>query len=313
MDSELYERVMSVGGCVDLSARTKWRLSGADRVRYLNGQVTQDVRAANAQEALYACVTNLKGKVEGDLFIHATADGQSLILDTEPECQETLGMRLEKYIIADDVEMTDITGEWLQWHVFGQSNGDSWAGDATGGQVLRSNRFHVPGWDIWLPMGSSIQPFLDAEVPCLSAADAEAFRILQQVPRYPNELNADAFPPEAGLEARAMSFTKGCYIGQEVLSRIKTTGRMPRQLIAWEAATAATEVAVEDNLFADPPDVPARSIGAVTSVTRHPVRGTLVGLGYVKQGAAKVDSKLLVGNDVPRIGASIRICPLVNP
>jgi folate-binding protein YgfZ len=315
MDDLLYQQVMTEGGWVDLSARAKWRLSGADRVRYLNGQVTQDVRAANQAETLYACVTNLKGKVEGDLFMHASTDRESLILDAEPGLQENLGLRLEKYIIADDAELVDITAEWMLWHVFGTRAlaSQDWAalGAEAGGYALRSNRFYVAGLDLWLPVGSTSAK--KPEVPFLSDEEAETFRILQQVPRFPNELNPDSFPPEAGLETRAMSFTKGCYIGQEVLSRIKTTGRMPRQLIAWEAADAKTAVAMDDSIFAEKEQGTARSIGKVTSVTRHPQRGTLAGLGYVKQGSGAADSVLLVGDDMPRIDACIKICPSVNP
>ncbi len=75
MDAGLFEKLLSQGGAVDLSARAKWRLTGTDRVRYLNGQVTQDVRQARPDRALYGCVTNVKGKIEGDVFIRAGAHG----------------------------------------------------------------------------------------------------------------------------------------------------------------------------------------------------------------------------------------------
>src|SRR4051812_19684530 len=101
MTADTFERTGLQGAGVDLSRRAKWRLSGADAVRYLNGQVTNDVRRATAEASVYACVTNAKGRIEGDVQIHAATDG-SLLLDAEPDLREALGLRLEKYVVADD-------------------------------------------------------------------------------------------------------------------------------------------------------------------------------------------------------------------
>ncbi|MFN7563023.1 MAG: YgfZ/GcvT domain-containing protein [Prosthecobacter sp.] len=265
MQAETYQNLLAHGAAVNLSTRSKWKLSGADRVRYLNGQVTNDVRRADERHTIYACVTDVKGRIAGDVMIHSR-DG-SLWLDAEPDLRETLGMRLEKYIVADDAELTDVTDDWQLWHVFGPRAGEG----------LQSTRFGLPGIDVWIPAGGSFQP---AE-PSLSLEDAETLRVLQKVPRWPNELGGDTFPPEAGLEERAMDFAKGCYIGQEILSRIKTTGKMPRQLQSWETDR---EIAVGTPLH----DFAGREIGAVTSTARHPQTEKLVVLGFVKSGAGPV-------------------------
>ncbi|GEP43991.1 YgfZ/GcvT domain-containing protein [Brevifollis gellanilyticus] len=266
MDEALYQTILSQGAWVDLSARAKWRLSGADRVRYLNGQVTNDVRTARADSALHACVTNLKGKIDGDLRIHA--HGDSLLLDAPADLRETLGMRLEKYIIADDAVLEDVTEEWRLIHVMG-------ADAPAGRHAVKCDRFGIPGMDLWMP---AADPLPSIAVSQLSEEDAESLRILQRVPAWPNELNNDVFPPEAGLEKTAMSFTKGCYIGQEILSRIKTTGKMPRELVAWEAEDDS-DVSPETPFLRD-----EKEIGRITSSTRHPLTGRAVGLGFVKQG-----------------------------
>ncbi|TDU80920.1 aminomethyltransferase/hypothetical protein [Prosthecobacter fusiformis] len=269
MTAELYKTVTSLGICVDLSTRAKWRLSGADRVRYLNGQVTNDVRTAKSTTALYACVTNLKGKIEADVFIHATPDGESLLIDADASLRESLGMRLERYIIADDAILEDISDEWRLWHILGSQQLPE------GGHSLANDlRFGLAGTDVWLPAS--------AEFPSLSTlpqTEVETLRILQKIPAYPNELNAEAFPQEAGLENSSMSFTKGCYLGQEILSRIKTTGKMPRQLIAWtsESAITAGESIVNEE---------GKEIGRVTSAAWHPVKQTFIGLAYVRQASA---------------------------
>ena len=293
MEVELYQNTLAHGGAVDLSPRAKWCLSGADRIRYLNGQVTNDVRQVKSDEALYACVTNLKGRIEGDVFIHAFGD--ALIIDAAEALRESLSIRLERYIIADDALLEDITDEWRLWHFWGDAA-------EKGKREVRSDRFGVSGYDVWLPTSEAV-----SHRASLSAEDAESFRILQRIPAYPSELNADTFPQEAGLESLAMSFTKGCYIGQEILSRIKTTGKMPRELIAWEAAQEETSIAPGARL-----QWGEKNVGLIPSVTRDPLSGLLVGLGFIRQGAAAVDSRLLVASGVSNILSVIKISALLN-
>lgn len=293
MNAVLFQKLESEGGWLDLSKRAKWRLSGADRVRYLNGQVTQDVRRADSKNALHACVTNAKGRMEGDIFFHTAPDGESLLLDAPESLRETLGVRLERYIIADDALLEDVTEQWQLWHRFGPSvEAAEWAGG------LLCQRLGCPGMDLWLPLDAA--PPADA----VSAEDAETLSILRAVPAWPHELNADTFPQEAGLEAEVMSFHKGCYIGQEVLSRIKSTGKMPRELVAWSC-----EHAVESGALLWRED--GTKAGMVTRSALHPLSGHAQGLAYVRQGMVEKDSRLLVGNDMASITSTLSIQTLL--
>ncbi len=278
MTANFFQQITTHGAAVNLSSRAKIRLTGADRIRYLNGQVTNDMRQAKSDESLYACVTDVKGRIAADVFAHV--EGDSLLLDAEPELRETLGMRLERYIVADDVELSDVTEEWQLWHVLGGADAPASIDNVHFAQdcphhILHSTRYGAKGLDIWLP-ASADAPTFDS-LPILSEADLETWRILQKIPRWPHELNAETFPPEPGLEARAMNFTKGCYIGQEVLSRIKTTGKMPREMIAFESNVA---VNAGDELWID------KAVGKVTSVTKHPATGQTIGLAMIRQGSA---------------------------
>lgn len=279
MTPELYQQILTHGAAVNLSAHAKLRLTGADRTRYLNGQVTNDVRRAKTDATLYACVTDAKGRIAADIHIHALDD--SLLLDAEPDLRESLSMRLERYIVADDVELTDVTEDWQLWHVWGDAgtparNEGLVFEQAAPAHALHTNRYGVPGLDLWLPASAAAPAF--GTLPVLSAQDLEAWRILQHIPRWPHELNAETFPPEAGLESTAMDFAKGCYIGQEVLSRIKTTGKMPRQLLPFESTA---QVHAGDELWLD------KAVGTVTSTTQHPVSGHTVGLAMIRQGTPK--------------------------
>ncbi|MFZ2280496.1 MAG: glycine cleavage T C-terminal barrel domain-containing protein [Prosthecobacter sp.] len=276
MTASFFQQITTHGAAVNLSSRAKFRLTGADRTRYLNGQVTNDMRQVKSDESLYACVTDVKGRIAADVFVHA--EGDSLLLDAEPDLRETLGMRLERYIVADDVELTDVTEEWQLWHVRGGADAPARMDNVHCAQdcphhILHSSRYGAEGLDIWLPASADAPTFESLLI--LSEADLETWRILQKIPRWPHELNTETFPPEADLEARAMNFTKGCYIGQEVLSRIKTTGKMPREMIAFESDVAVNE---GDELWIE------KALGKVTSVTKHPTTGQTIGLAMIRQG-----------------------------
>jgi folate-binding protein YgfZ len=297
MQPDAFTEMTSNGARIDLSDRAKWRLSGADRVRYLNGQVTNDVRRANASQALYAMVTDIKGRICGDIFIHAASDGLSLLLDAEPALRETLGARLERYIIADDAVLEDITEEWQIIHGINTSPPNG---------AVSTSRFGEAGWDLWLPAAGTVPQEIEA-LPLLAPDAIESMRIARGIPRFPNELNLEAFPPEAGLEGRAMDFSKGCYIGQEILSRIRTTGKMPRELVTWRTTEAKTTVSVGDHLYFSGENDTRKDIGIVTSVARDPTDDRWMGLAYVKLGSAEVDSVLLVGPDMAKIHTLIQI------
>jgi folate-binding protein YgfZ len=311
MTADRFHTIEERGGCVELSARAKFRLTGADRVRYLNGQVTNDVRKATEENALRACVTNAKGRVEADLFIHVSPTGNSLWLDTESGLREALAARLERYIVADDVTLADVTETGALWHYFGPAARELRKVMVHGhGLALASNRIVEPGVDVWQagaePRGTPYShPALDC--PILALEEWETLRICRGIPRWPHELNTEAFPQEAGLESEVMDFSKGCYIGQEVLSRIKTTGKMPRRLVRFAVDRARLPVEAGMKLVANGEDSAGKEAGVVTSVARHPQLDQWVGLAYVRQAFEAADSLLLASGDPPRILGDVKI------
>src|SRR5207302_11410421 len=102
----------------DLCARAKFRLTGTDRFRFLNGQITNALRKASETVALEACVLNAKGKLNGHIFIAAL--GESFLVDAEPELGEPLRTRLGRYVIADDVHIKDVSDGFSLFHVLAQ-------------------------------------------------------------------------------------------------------------------------------------------------------------------------------------------------
>lgn len=252
-------------GWIDLSGRAKFRLSGPDRVRYLNGQVTNNVARLRPGESLPALVCTAKGRLEGEVMIHAREE--DFLLDAPGVLREPLLARLEKYLIADDCAWEDVTDAFSLWHSLG-----------LGGSPA-VERFGAPGQDLWQPAGADAP-----SGPRLQPEDVELLRLAQGVPVWGAELTPDTLPQEARLEDRMVDFHKGCYVGQEVVSRLRSVGRVNRLLCCLHTVGDGP-LAPGDRLFTapEPPAVEPVEIGVVTSARHDPARGLTLALGYVKR------------------------------
>jgi folate-binding protein YgfZ len=198
---------------------------GPDAVRFLNGQVTQDVRKVMASgDVLPSCVTDAKGKLQFRVWlVKANADDAVLVFCTG-EMLEDLEARLTRYLIADDVEVRNVSDK--------------------------------------IALGDFTFPHADL---------SERERIERGIPRWGAEITAGMLPPEAGLDVTDISYNKGCYIGQEVISRIKSAGKVNRRLVklAFEGLGQLGEFT----------NAEGKACGEITSV-----EGDL-GLGYLKRSA----------------------------
>ncbi len=283
----------------DLSARTKLRLTGADRIRYLNGQVTNDVRKANANLAMAACVLSAKGKIDALVFI-AAGDGD-LLLDADEELREALPARLERYIIADEVTLEDVTDQFALFHLLGEeapvSPNESW-------HWRRSRRFGQPGWDLLVATAEHdrVRQALAAQNALCDAEGAEQFRIEQGVPRWGRELTDQIIPVEANLEAIAIDYAKGCYIGQEVISRMKMSGQTNKRLCGLVSRDGAP--LRPDDRLTDP--VTGKDAGWITSAARSESLGQEIALGFVKRGFNKPGTELRAPGPVEVVALPFR-------
>jgi folate-binding protein YgfZ len=211
-----------------IGPRSLFSIHGTDAVRYLNGQITQDVRRLlqEPHRGLPTCVTDAKGKLQAYATIYLIdAEKPTIWLETSIELRESLFARLSRYLIADDAEIDDISDNFFLTHTIGEQ---------TEGSAFAHSRFGVAGFDQWLPstIDISAQFFSPQE-------QAENLRILQGIPAWGHELVEGILPPEAGLEVYAISYHKGCYIGQEVISRIKSAGKTNRRLQRFTLASAS--------------------------------------------------------------------------
>jgi folate-binding protein YgfZ len=259
---------------LDLSARAKLRVTGADRVRFLNGQITNDLRKASETDAIEACVLSAKGKLNAHIFV--TASGESFLVDAEQELRETLRARLERYVIADDVEIEDVTDEFSLFHVWG---GES---PAPGfGRIVLTRRFSATGWDIWTEAArhDAVRDELASAHLLIDVAGAEVMRIEQGLPRWARELTDEIIPIEANLEERTVVYQKGCYIGQEVISRIKMSGQTNKRLCG---LISRNNVPLQPGMKLVAPSAGGKEAGWITSATGS--QRQQIALGYVKRG-----------------------------
>jgi len=258
---------------VPLDPPAIFAFSGPDAERFLNGQITQDVRLLSKRDvALPACVTDAKGRLQFRVRLLKADDG-AIWVEAASDQAEALEARLTRYLIADDVEVEELTEKWHPVHFTGIMPDPPSAVFAR-----KSNRFGVDGTDWWVPAGTDqeILPVLEL----LSGDELDAFRIERGAPVWGKELIEGMLPPEAGLEGSDISYQKGCYIGQEVISRIKSAGKVNRRL--WRMSLPGEGDVSHGMLF----DAGDNEAGVVTSISPIIVNGARPALGYLKRGAA---------------------------
>src|SRR5437764_10292456 len=177
---------------VDLSARTKLRVTGADRVRFLNGQTTNDVRKVSAQAAQEACVLNARGHLEAHLFLFATDD--AIWIDADGELRAVLPARLERYVIADDVIVEDVTERFALFHVLSETKPP--IPEAV--FCLSARRLLHAGWDLWSAReeAAKTKETLLTENSLLDPGAYEVRRVENGIPRWGRELTPEIIPPE---------------------------------------------------------------------------------------------------------------------
>jgi tRNA-modifying protein YgfZ len=269
----------------DLSPRAKLRIAGPDAPRFLNGQISNDLRKATAHSAIQASILSAKGKLNANVFISVEAD--SFMLDADPEVREEIPARIERYIIADDVQVEDVTDRFAIFHITGEIA----PGALRPSRVLRAVRFGCAGWDIWLESGEEerVRQELSATLAFCDEECAEIFRIERGIPRWGRELTDQIIPTEANLEASSIDYSKGCYIGQEVISRIKMSGQTNKRLCG---LLSVAGMPLRPGMRLAPEGDASKEAGWITSAVRSPRLGKEIALGYVKRGFDTIGSRL---------------------
>ena len=300
MNPNLLQKIKSPAPAWLPGPRTLLRLSGADRLRFLNGQVTQDLKKLIPGSAIRSAIITSKGRLEADLHIAATPD--SLLIETDFSLRESIRSRIEKFIVADDVTVEDISFSYTLAHFPTLTSPPS----HTPADALHflCPRFREPGIDLWIPSTSSWKP---AASPL---PDWEPLRIARGLPLWGVDVGPDTLPPEAGFESDAISSTKGCYIGQEVISRLRSVGHVNRHLcvlatanppklrpdaradgIRSEGGSLPPSTCPSFSLPAPGTSADGKAIGTLTSLT--PVDDHAFALAMIKRDHAKAGNSVL--------------------
>jgi aminomethyltransferase len=309
-------------GWFRLRERALLEVCGGDRVRWLNGMLSNDVaqlEPGGARSGCYALLLTPKGHIAADL--HVLQCGDVFWLELAADAAARVEARLEKYIIADDVRLADRSREFARLGLEGPRAADvvapllggapapapdSWVDATLGGARVVVAAFGwsgEPGYQLFVPAqaADAAAAALDAAVRACGGieADAQALEVLRieaGIPRLGAELDEDVLPAEAHLNERAVSFTKGCYTGQEIVARLDARGQVQHLLVGLRFE--------DDGLPAPGAGVEAggRRIGEVTSACHSAAAGA-IGLGYVRRAQAAADTEVSVCGRTARVAA----------
>ncbi len=237
-----YRVLREEAGVLDRSERGKLLVRGTEAIEYLQGQLTNDLDAVSPGEGCYTALLDRKGHMRADARVLALGD-EGVWIDTEAIATEALRRHLETYKIGRDVEIEDVTGDRALLSVIGPA-----AAELTGAGPLAPEHAHrelelgatrprAVATDLGIDLIASRSDadavrtaLADAGVVEVSEAAAEILRVESGRPRFGAEMTEATIPAEAGIDERAVSFTKGCYIGQETVARLHYKGKPNRHL-----------------------------------------------------------------------------------
>jgi tRNA-modifying protein YgfZ len=321
-----YDALRTGAGLVDRSHTGRLLVVGADRRSYLQGLLTNDIEALSAGTGCYTALLTAQGRMITDMRV--TELGDAILLDVPASLVESIGAHLNRFVFSEDVQVRDVTAERGEIGLYGPAAApiatrllhpardlerlamfDSTTGSYDGGPItiIRSDDAGVPGFDLIVDAEHShaVANALEADgAVVVDSASAEAARIEAGRPRFGIDMDTDTIPLEAGIEDRAISRTKGCYVGQEVIVRVldRGHGRVARRLMGLSC----------------PDQIPAagskimsgeREIGRVTSASYSPALGHPIALGYVQRDFTAPGTQVTIA---PGINATVASLPFVD-
>jgi folate-binding protein YgfZ len=314
---------------LDRSGRGWIGVSGQDRASYLQGLLTNDIAALVAGQGCYAAYLTPQGRMISDLWVYELSD--RILLALAGDAKDTVLSRLDQFIFTEDVTMQDLSSALACVTVLGPEaariaglvleasaatrisnlpeHGNLRATfSSTPVIVLAVQDIGQPGYDLLID--PSHGPALKAAVVAAGAVEidmstAEVLRVESGIPKFHSDMDENTIPLEAGIELQAISFTKGCYVGQEVIVRVlhRGHGRVARKLVG--LAIEGTEVprpAIDIQ-------VDGHTIGRITSSVFSQALARPIALGYVQRDFVAPGTRVVVGGD-PAAVVALPFVPL---
>jgi folate-binding protein YgfZ len=318
---EEFSALLSGCGIYDLGFRARISLTGGDRVRWLNGMVTNNIRDLAEGRGVYAFLLSPQGRILGDLY--AFNLGEALVVETDRSQVEKIIATFDHYIIMDDVEVTNISEAQTTLGVAGPNsraclnaagievpelqplqqitprcNCDCGCVECT---VVRGDDATNESYEIWLAPKDVYKTWLALVAAGATPVGSEAVemhRIVAGIPLYGADIRERDLPQETE-QVRALNFNKGCYVGQEIVERIRSRGSVHRKLTGFLAEGAAA-ITVGAKILSN-----EKEVGEITSVATLPVpSGRSVALGYIRREVGVPGREVTIGS------ASANVTPL---
>jgi folate-binding protein YgfZ len=307
-----FSTLLNGGGVYDLGFRARISLTGSDRVRWLNGMVTNNIRDLSVGHGVYAFLLNPQGRILGDMVVYN--QGEALVVETDRSQVEKIIATFEHYIIMDDVEVTNVSERQTALGLAGpkarailntagievpnlqslqmitpQCNCDCGCLECT---VIRGEDAPQESYEIWLApkdVHKTWQALLAARATPVGSEALEMQRIAAGIPLYGVDIRERDLPQETE-QMRALNFNKGCYVGQEIVERIRSRGNVHRKFTGFlvqgpDIAAGAKIVSGE------------KEVGEITSVAvlrAHSGEQT-VALGYIRREVGVPGREVTIG------------------
>jgi folate-binding protein YgfZ len=278
-----YRALRDEAGLLEREDRGRIMLRGEDRKAYLHGLLSNDILSLEPGAGCYATLLTAQGRMIADMRVFEL--GGMVLLDLERPVTPAVREHLEKFVITEDVVVEEVTAKYAQLGLYGPRAPEVLAA-ATHADPAVAPLYILPGGDLGVPgvdlivareaAGSLSASLVTAGAAPVSPETAEVTRIEAGVPKFLVDMDTSTIPLEAGIEDRAISMTKGCYVGQEVIIRVlhRGGGRVAKKLVG--LLTEGPDVRSGDHVFAG-----EREVGRVTSAADSPRVAKRIALAYV--------------------------------
>jgi aminomethyltransferase len=304
-----YEGLYVNAAWIDLSTRGKIRVSGEDRARFLHAMSTNHVQGLQAGDGLYAFFLTAQGRILADAYIYNLGD--AFLLDTEPETAGKLLQHLDSFLIADDAMLENETDAWALIGIEGPNAIEYLAEHEIqvpekqfsirkwrDGWIARTASTGPEGARVFLPRGQEDEFLKKLDLPQATEAEARLVRLENGLPRYGDDIS-ERYLVQETQQLHAVHTSKGCYLGQEIVERVRSRGQVHRLLCP---------VRIKDTV-APPPGTKLRAdskdVAEITSAEYSQTLGEVVALAYVRTEALHAKPDMAVADSHPPIRAYI--------
>jgi folate-binding protein YgfZ len=307
--TEEYRAAREVVAIFDTNWHTIVELSGPDRARYLNAIVSNDVKTLGKGHGTLALLLKPQGHILAELEIYALRE--KLLVLSHASVRERTIATLDKFIIMDDVTLSDVTDQFGSFAIEGPRAGTVIAEacglsldgfseqaiaeveiDGVACYFIRRSHFGLPGAEIvaprehlgllWTNLRASV---LAQHGAAIGMRALNSLRLEAGIPWFPDDFNDNVIPHEAALEATHISFSKGCYTGQEIVERVRSRGQVNRRRVQLKFSTVEPPAPLTRLYAANAEDNSAerKEVGIITSSAFSPAANTAIGMAYVRR------------------------------